>query len=67
MKQQELRTAFVVSDPLHMRRALVMAHGLNIDARPSPTPTTRYRSLRSKAGFLLRELYFMHHYWLFGR
>jgi uncharacterized SAM-binding protein YcdF (DUF218 family) len=51
-----------VSDPLHMKRAMMMADDLDIAAVSSPTPTSRYRSLKTKLGFLLRELYFIHHY-----
>ena len=67
MQRQKLRTALIVSDPLHMKRALTMAKDLGMAAQPSPTPTSRHRSLRSKAEFLLRELYFIHHYWIAGR
>lgn len=48
----------IVSDPLHMRRAVTMARDLGLDAHPAPTPTSRYRSWRSKAGFLGREVFF---------
>ncbi len=61
-----LRTAAIVSDPLHMKRVLRMSADLGIAAVSSPTPTTRYRGWRSKAAFLARELYFYHHYLVFG-
>lgn len=48
----------IVSDPLHMRRAVTMAQDLGLDAYPAPTPTSRYRSWRTKAGFLGREVFF---------
>ena len=48
----------VVSDPLHMRRAVTMAHDLGLNAHPAPTPTSQYRSWRTKAGFLGREVFF---------
>jgi uncharacterized SAM-binding protein YcdF (DUF218 family) len=67
MQQHGLRSAIIVSDPLHMKRAMMMAEGLQIDAVSSPTPTTRYRSLQTKLGFLVRELYFFHHYLITGR
>lgn len=66
MAREGFDTALVVSDPLHLRRASAMASGLGIAADPSATPTTRYRTWRSKLPFLLRETYFMHHYWFFG-
>lgn len=56
----------IVSDPLHLRRAVQMADDLGFDAQASATPTTRYRSWSTKLPFLLREVYFVHHYWLFG-
>ena len=54
---QDLRV-LVVSDPLHMRRSVTMARDLGLDAHPAPTPTTRYRSWRTRAGFLGREVVF---------
>lgn len=57
-----INTVLVVSDPLHMRRAMVMAHDLGIKARPSPTPTTRYISWASQSRFLSREVYFLASY-----
>ena len=62
MDAHGLRTAILVSDPLHMRRAMWMAGDLGIAAVSSPTPTTRYRSLKTKLEFLRHELYYWHHY-----
>ena len=56
----------IVSDPLHMRRALAMARDVGLDAHASPTPTSRYRSLRTQLPFLAREVWFIHLYWLLG-
>lgn len=66
MRKHGLKSAIIVSDPLHMKRAIIMVDGLNINAVSSPTPTTRYRSVQTKLGFLLRELYFLHHYVITG-
>ncbi len=57
----------IVSDPLHMRRAMAMAVSEGFDASPAPTPTTRYRSLGTKASFLAREVWFLHVHWLAGK
>ena len=65
MRAQGLRSAIIVSDPLHLKRASLMAKGMNLQAVTSPTPTSRYRSWRTRGGFLLRELYFVHHYRFF--
>jgi uncharacterized SAM-binding protein YcdF (DUF218 family) len=67
MRAEGLESALIVSDPLHMKRAMRMAGGVGIEAAPSPTPTSRYRSWRSKAGFLLREVYFYNVYLLTGQ
>lgn len=61
-----LRRLLVVSDPLHMRRAMSMAGDLGLDARPSPTRTTRYRSAGAQLEQLLRETYYYAGY-LLGR
>ena len=62
MRQHGIESAIIVSDPLHMKRAMLMANDLGITAASSPTPTSRYRSLITRLGFLLREIYFIHHY-----
>lgn len=66
MDRHRLSSALIVSDPLHMKRALRMARDAGITAYGAPTPTTRYRSWQSKTGFLLREVYFYNHYLLTG-
>lgn len=55
-----LETFTLVSDPLHMKRAMVMAQHLGMEAYSSPTPTTAYTTLATKVPFFLRELmYYM--------
>jgi uncharacterized SAM-binding protein YcdF (DUF218 family) len=61
----QLTKFLIVSDPLHMKRAVLMARGLGMDAHSSPTPTTRYRSFRSQIEFLSRETYFYFVYLVF--
>jgi uncharacterized SAM-binding protein YcdF (DUF218 family) len=53
-----VRRVLIVSDPLHMKRAVAMASDVGLVAEPSPTPSTRYRGLRSQAGLLASETYF---------
>ncbi len=50
-----LGPVLIVSDPLHMRRAMTMAHDLDLDAHPSPTTTSRVARERGSLRFLLRE------------
>ncbi len=56
MEQQHFDRVLIVSDPLHMRRALTMAHDFGLNASPSPTPTSRYISLASQLDFLWGEV-----------
>lgn len=57
----------LVSDPLHMYRAMTIARTLGLDAHPSPTPTTRYSSFGSQAGFLWRETWLLTWYLLVSK
>ncbi|RCJ22773.1 protein sanA-like protein [Nostoc minutum NIES-26] len=61
----KLTKFLIVSDPLHLKRAVLMARDLGMDTYPSPTPSTRYRSVRSQMEFLVRETYFYFVYLMF--
>lgn len=64
MDGNHLETAVIVSDPLHMKRAMLLAEDAGITAYSSPTPTTRYISMRTKIPFLVREtFYFIGYQW----
>lgn len=58
MQDNELETALIISDPLHMKRAMRMAEDLEMDAFSSPTKTSAYKSLKTKIPFLWRETFF---------
>ncbi len=58
MEEHALDTAIIVSDPLHMKRAMLMAEDYGICAYSSPTPTTMYRSAKTQIPFLAREVFF---------
>lgn len=51
-----LSSYLIVSDPLHMKRAMMMADDMGLKANPSPTARSAYQSLRSKVPFLIREV-----------
>jgi uncharacterized SAM-binding protein YcdF (DUF218 family) len=55
---QGVRKVLIVSDPLHMKRAVAMARDAGLVAEPSPTPSTRYTGVRSQAGQLAYETYY---------
>ena len=60
MQANNLHRAIIVSDPLHMARALRLARTAGIDALGSSTPTSRFRSFQTRWRFLLQEVYFFH-------
>ena len=51
---QGIRTVLIVSDPLHMKRAMTMARDVGLEAQPSPAPSGRYKGM----GVLMRETYY---------
>jgi uncharacterized SAM-binding protein YcdF (DUF218 family) len=57
-KAQEFSSVIIVSDPLHMKRAMLMAKDAGLVAYSSPTPTTMYRSRSSRLHFLEREVFY---------
>lgn len=57
-RQQQWRTALLVSDPLHMLRLKTIAQDNGIDSRSSPTRSTRYKSWWAQTRFLLRETFY---------
>lgn len=57
LQSRQLQSVVLVSDPLQMRRAMMMMQDLGIPAVSSPTPTTRYRTRDRKLEFLFEEVY----------
>ncbi|MFC4321371.1 YdcF family protein [Litchfieldia salsa] len=55
---QNFGTFTIVSDPLHMKRAILMAKTTGMEAYSSPTQSSVYTTLNSKIPFFLRELFF---------
>lgn len=58
MDENDMKTAIIVSDPLHMKRSMLLSKDIGIKAYSSPTPTTKYISIKTKVPFLARELFF---------
>ena len=58
MNEHDLDTVLIVSDPLHMKRAMLYAHDHEMKAYSSPTPTSLYRSWKTKLPFLAREVFY---------
>ena len=53
-----IKKVLIVSDPLHMKRAMAMATDAGLAAEPSPTPSTRYQGVKSQLGLLAHETYY---------
>ncbi len=60
MDQRGIHRVIIVSDPLHMARALRLSQEMGIDALASSTPSTRFRSFHTSWRFLLQEIYYFH-------
>ncbi|MCK0473184.1 YdcF family protein [Halalkalibacter sp. APA_J-10(15)] len=56
--ENHLHSFIIVSDPLHMKRAMLMAENTGLEAYSSPTPSSMYQSLNSKIPFWIREVFF---------
>lgn len=60
-----IHTVLLVSDPLHMRRAIAMAEDLELRAIPAPTSSSRFQSLVNRSSFLWRETWLYISYLVF--
>lgn len=58
MDCRNLKSALIVSDPLHMKRAMLLSEDVGIDSLPSPTGTSAYKTLKTKIPFVARETFF---------
>lgn len=67
LAEHQIGSVLIVSDPLHMRRAMLIAERLGLSAAPSPTQTSRYQSWGTTLPFLAREVWFMAQYLVTGR
>lgn len=56
-KKNNLKTFIIVSDPLHMKRAILIARNIGMEVYSSPTPSSAYKTLKSKIPFFFRELF----------
>ncbi|MDN7246431.1 YdcF family protein [Planococcus shenhongbingii] len=54
-EEHGLDSFLVVSDPLHMKRALLMAQVAGIDAYSSPTQSSIFQTFSSQLPFFIRE------------
>jgi uncharacterized SAM-binding protein YcdF (DUF218 family) len=67
MREKKLQSCLLVSDPLHMRRAVLMFRDAGVPCFSSPTQTSAFTSLPAKAAFLAREVVFFTGYLVAGQ
>lgn len=58
MDDNKFQTALIISDPLHMKRSMLLSKDTGIDAFSSPTKSSAYKSLKTKIPFVVRETFF---------
>ena len=56
--EENLNTFTIVSDPLHMKRAMLISKTIGMESYTSPTQSSVYKTLNSQVPFFLRELFF---------
>ena len=56
IEEHKIDTVILVSDPLHMKRAMRMANDAGLTTFSSPTPTSMYQTLRTQLPFLRQEV-----------
>ena len=67
MQGADVQTVLLVSDPLHMLRAMSIARQLGIAAQPAPTDSSQFQSWPQRAKFLWRETWSYTEHRLFQR
>ncbi|OXB10001.1 YdcF family protein [Flavobacterium reichenbachii] len=58
MDKKGFTSALIISDPIHMKRSILLSEGNGISCYPSPTKTSMYKSTTSKLKFLLYESFY---------
>lgn len=62
LRDNDIDTVILVSDPYHLARARTIAHDLGIDAVTSATPTSRFTEEGKRRRFLMQETYALFSY-----
>ena len=58
IEEHHISTIIVVSDPLHMYRAMRIVRDTGLIAFSSPTPTTMFQTFETQLPFLRREVFY---------
>ncbi len=67
MTDEGWRTALLVSDPWHLKRARRMASDLGLEVDVTGTPSSRFKSFGARSKFLFEEFILYHTYLLTGK
>ena len=67
MSEEGWKTALLVSDPWHLKRARRMANDLDLKVYISATPSSRFQSMGAKTKFLFGEFVLYHCYLVTGK
>lgn len=67
MGDEKWKSALLVSDPWHLKRARRMATDLGLEVYVSATPSSKFKSLKAKSKFLFEEFLLYHSYILTGK
>ncbi|MDB4438398.1 YdcF family protein [bacterium] len=67
MADEQWESALLVSDPWHLKRARRMATDLDLKVYVSATPSSKFKSLKTKSKFLFDEFLLYHSYLLTGK
>lgn len=67
MADEQWESALLVSDPWHLKRARRMATDLDLKVYVSGTPSSKFKSLKTKSKFLFAEFFLYHSYLLTGK
>ena len=60
------KSALLVSDPWHLKRANKMAEDLGLSVSTSATPSSKFQSFGARTRFLFNEFVMLHWYWISG-
>jgi uncharacterized SAM-binding protein YcdF (DUF218 family) len=60
------KSALLVSDPWHLKRASKMAENLGLSVSTSATPSSKFQSFGTRTRFLFNEFVMLHWYWISG-
>lgn len=59
ISEKQISCVLIVSDPIHMKRAMLMARDCKLEAFSSPTRTSKFKSVGSNVNFICTETIYL--------